>query len=275
MKLIIVLLVLVLRRLDIDWPSWLRDNAIKRQLQQSDGSADGAEWLLKVFLPGVLVTVLMYWMQLWLWGLPALVLGLLLLLWLLGVDSEFRQLDELIVRARMNDAEHFSEVAQQRFDCPGKPGDAGYCAALVQSISLREATQLFAVLFYLITLGYGFALFYVLNSWLASRQQDNNGWAQQWHTAMIWLPSRLLVLALALGGDFRRVMEEVDGRLWQSGDDGRIFVDAINAARDLEDVPDDAEVGQLVDVLEDLQSLLLRVLAIWLIFAALWVVLTG
>lgn len=275
MKLIIVLVVLGLRRLDIDWPAWLRDNAMQRHLMQSDGSAEGAEWLLKVFLPGVLVALVMYWMQHLLWGLPSLVLGLLLLLWLLGVDSEFRQLDELIVRARMNDAEHFSGVAAEHFGCPGQPGDAGYFSSLLRAISVREATSLFAVLFYLITLGYGFALFYVINSWLARRAHQPNGWAQQWHDAMLWLPSRLLVLALALGGDFRRVMEAVDGRVWQHGNNAQLFVDAIEAARDSDDVADDAEVVELVEGLEDLQALLLRVLAIWLIFAAFWVVLAG
>lgn len=275
MKLIIVLLVLVLRRLDISWPSWLRENALYKHVVNPDGSAEGAEWLLKVFLPALMIGVAMIWLQQIFWGLPAVALGLLLLLWMLGVDSEFRQLDELIVRARMNDGDHFFQIAQQYFNSGKEPGKPGYYPGLIRAISQRELTLIFSVLFYLITLGYGFALFYLLNFWLSQRKDNANGWATIWHQALIWLPSRLLVLALALGGDFRSVMAAVDGRLWQRGDSGDVFVDALNAARDTDDVEEDAAVAELVDSLEDLQSLLLRVLAIWLIFAALWVVLAG
>ena len=273
MKLIIVLLVLGLRRLDIDWPSWLRENPLRSGFQSADGSAEGAEWLLKVFLPALLVGVVMVWLHHILWGLPTLVLGLLLLLWVLGVDSEFRQFDELLVRARMNDTEQFAELANVHFGVAIEPGSPGYYRTLTHAISQREVTRLFVMLFYVITLGYGFVLFYALNFWLAEREQDANSWARRWHEAMLWLPVRLLVLALAIGGDFRRVMEAVDGKIWQASGGSELFAQALDAARDVDELDDAAAPGEAVEMLEDLQSLQLRVLAIWMIFAALWTVL--
>ncbi|MDF1781540.1 MAG: hypothetical protein P1U67_09615 [Alcanivoracaceae bacterium] len=287
MKLIVLLVVLALRRLDVNWPTWMHHDSASGQLNASltpSVSADGLAWILKILLPAVLVGVAFYFLQHILWGLPAVALGVIVLLWLLGVDSEFRQLDELIVRGRMNDKEEFSALAQEKFGVEGDPEDDGYYLSLCQTISHREAVTLFSSLFFFITLGYGAVLLYVLNRWLAARDESGCEWARVCDAAFYWLPSRLLILAVALGGDFRRVMEAVDGRMWSWDKSQEIFEDAAIAALETElDAEFDGrfgndESGNLlagVEVLEGLQSLLLRVLAIWLIFAAIWVVLAG
>lgn len=287
MKLIVLLVVLALRRLDINWPTWMHQDSTSASLNASFApsvSADGLAWVLKILLPAVLVGVAFYFLQHFLWGLPAVALGVIVLLWLLGVDSEFRQLDELIVRGRMNDKEKFSALAKEQFGVEGSPGDDGYYLSLCRTIGHREATTLFSALFFFITLGYGAVLLYVLNRWLAARDESGCEWARICDAAFYWLPSRLLILAVALGGDFRRVMEAVDGRMWSWDQSQEIFEDAAIAALETEldtdldssfgrDESDNLQAG--VDLLESLQSLLLRVLAIWLIFAAIWVVLIG
>jgi AmpE protein len=91
--------------------------------------------------------------------------------------------------------------------------------------------------------------------------------------AMFWLPSRLLIVVMALAGDFRRVMEAVDGRMLQLDDNHRVLEDAAIAALDLDAEPDPDDLQAGIDMLEALQSLLLRCLALWLIMAAIWIML--
>ena len=277
MKLIVVLVVLALRRLDISWPAWLHQGDDRGKALSGwvpAGLPDGLAWVLKVLVPALVVGVALQFIGHYLAGVLAWLLGGLLLLWLLGTDSEFRQLDELIVRGRMKDADQFASLAHAHFGTEGVPGDTGYFSRLCHDISHREAVRLFSILFYLVTLGYGAALLYMLNLWLANRDEEGCEWARICEAAFHWLPARLLILALALGGDFRRVMEAVDGRWWSWEDSGEIFVDALAAALESdEDEPSDLSGG--VALLEDLQALLWRVLAIWLILAAIWVLLVA
>jgi len=278
MKLIVLLVVLALRRVEIAWPMFLREpNALRQSLLAlaPRGGSDGIAWLLVVLVPALVVGLLMVWLHDFLWGLPGWIAGGVLLLWMLGTDSEFRQLDELVVRARMNDEDEFAALAEQQFDMQGAPGDDNYLQRLCERISGHEAGGLFATLFFLVTLGYGAAFLYVLNRWLAHSDHPGNQWARVCDTAFYWIPSRLLVLALALGGDFRRVMDAVDERLWRLDDSHDLFADALLAALDADNDEVEQDLSSAVVLLEDLQSLLLRVLAIWLIFAALWVLLVG
>lgn len=278
MKLIVLLAVLAVRRLDIDWPRWLRRPDRHERFQDwlaqlpFTGVGSGPDWFIRVLLPAVVVALITAWLYEIHWAWLVWLLGAVLLLWLIGVDSEFRSLDELVVRGRLNDADQLAVAAHSHFGMDGTPMEPGWFDRLMRRIMLREAVALFAVLFYFITLGYWAALLYVLNMVLVQRSEPGSEWARTCHLAFHWLPSRLLILALALAGDFRRVMEAVDGRLWQLEDQEQVLADALAGALDLEPMQDDEfQVG--VDQLEDLQSLLLRVLAIWLILAAFWVIL--
>lgn len=278
MKLIVLLAVLALRRLDIDWPGWLRRPDRHERFQDwlarlpFTGMGSGSDWLIRVLLPAVVVALITAWLYEIHWAWLVWLLGGVLLLWLIGVDSEFRSLDELVVRGRMNDADQLAAAAHAQFGMDGTPVEPGWFDRLMRRIMLREAAALFAVLFYFVTLGYWAALLYVLNLVLVQRSEPGSEWARTCHLAFYWLPSRLLILALALGGDFRRVMEAVEGRLWQLEEQEQVLADALAGALDLEPMQDD-EFQAGVDQLEDLQSLLLRVLAIWLILAAFWVIL--
>lgn len=280
MKLLVLLAVLGLRRLDLVWPEWLAGAGkmapIQRWLGASLGEqmADLPAWLLRVALPALLVTLVMLVLDSWLWGLVGWVAGAFLLLALLGPESEFRHLDEMLVRGRMNDPDALGRLAREHFAAEGHPGDSGYFAALMLRILHRDSGHLFATVFFLITLGYGVAFLYLANRWLAAHPAaTGHRAALVVDAAMYWLPSRLLIIVMALAGDFRRVMEAVEGRMLQLDDNRQVLEDAVIAAMDLgsELDPDDLPAG--VDMLETLQSLLLRCLALWLIMAAIWIML--
>lgn len=283
MKLLLLLVVLALRRLDIGWPAWLLDRQKARHLlapveNQLNRLTESVllHWLLAVLLPAVLVALLLGWLSGFLWGLPALFVAVLLLLWLLGPESEFRHLDEMLVRGRMGDDQQLAEIATEQFQAIGTPADEGYFPALKKRITRQDLTNLFATIFWLIVLGYGAALLYVLNrQWLSDENTGRREFAGLLHTALIWIPARLLVLCMALAGNFSRVAEAVAGEVWQLDDGQSLVDDALAGAMDLPALDDPENLQAGVDQLEKLQSLLLRCLAIWLILSAAWIVITG
>jgi AmpE protein len=146
---------------------------------------------------------------------------------------------------------------------------------LYRNILSREAHHLFAILFWVIALGYGAALFYVLNYRLM-RSGDAGGDTEEvarlWHTALFWIPGRLLVLCMGLAGDWHRVSSAVSGRLWDLSETEPLLQDALAAALNRGDTPP-GDLQAAMDTLEAQQGLLLRCLALWLLLAAVWVLL--
>ena len=306
MKLVVLLVVLALRRLDVAWPQtfsrrerFLDALAPWRQRIEKAGLPAALEWALMVLVPVAVVALVMYLLHGFLWGLPGFIAGGLLLLWLLGTESEFRQQESLLERGRMNDPAAFAETAERYFGVTGDPEAVelegpGYFTRLYRRILCQDARQLFATIFWLVVLGYWAALLYVLNLALAREEQaiptlddaeDLDAVvsprpapqtpAQLVHTALFWLPSRLLVLCLALAGSFGRVADAIAGRVWKLDDGEALLEAALEGALERPDSTPGDRLQAGVDRLEELQGVLLRCLAIWLILAALWIVITG
>jgi AmpE protein len=280
MKLLILLVVLGVRRLDRAWPEWLRSPArFARLLLPCEDLADRLRlsglprWLVMIALPVVAIGVLIGWLHCLLGGVPGWILGGALLLWLLGPESESRRVDDLLVRGRMRDEAGVAELAEE-FAVTGDPGQSGYFTNLYRQILQREATGLFAVSFWLIVLGYWAALLYALN-WFVLRVEERDHalaeTARVVHSALFWIPARLLVACMALAGDWRRVSEAMSGRIWQLDEDDALVEDAMNAAVDQTDQEEPRSMEEAMDRLESRQGLLLRCLAIWLLLAAAWV----
>lgn len=300
MKLVVLLVVLALRRLDFAWPgAFLRRERFSEALAPLRDRIEGVglpavlRWAALVLVPVAVVALLLCLLHSVLWGLPGFIAGGVLLLWLLGAESEFRQQESLLERGRMNDPEAFSEAAERHFGMRGDVDDAGdaeqpdYFTRLYRRIVRQDARQLFATVFWLIALGYWAALLYVLNLTLVREESlreealdetaPEPSPARLMHTALFWLPSRLLVLCLALAGNFGRVADAVSGRVWKLDDGEALLDDALEGALEKPDpaaqAQDRLQAG--VDRLEELQGVLLRCLAIWLILAAIWIVITG
>lgn len=274
MRLLIILLVLGARRLDSGWPVWLtRDDRHQRLLAALAPHRHGVlGWWLSVALPAVLVALFFGWLH-GFWGaLLTLVLGSVLMLWLVGVESEFRPVDELLVRGRMNDREALLACARESFGHPEAEPDKAWFSGLGECV-LERAAGLFAVIFWITVLGFGAALLFMLNrAWLA-RHPDHCDWSRSLDAAMSWIPNRLSALALALVGHFGAVMHVLGGRIWRLDDGASLLGQAARAALGEEGRSAETGFQAGVDLLEALQGLLLRALAVWLIFAALWTLL--
>lgn len=283
MKLLILLLVLGLRRLDYAWPEWLRAPARFARLLVPLGDLAGVlrlsgpfRWLVVVLLPAAVAGALIAWLHCVLGGVPGWIVGGALLLWLLGPDSENRRVDDLLVRGRMQDSAGVSEAATD-FGVSGDPGEAGFFGRLYSRILNREAQGLFAISFWLIVLGYWAALLYTLNYFLMRVEDEDDALvdtARTVHAALFWPPARLLVACMALAGDWRRVSNTLSGRVWTLEDDDRLLDDAMNAAVGVEEASEPEAMDQAMDRLESRQGLLLRCLAIWLLLSAAWVLIS-
>ena len=275
MKFLVLLLALALRRRDGGWPAWLsRDDRHRRLLASLSPGTGTLAWWLAVALPALLVALLFGWFDGALGALATLVLGTVLVLWMVGVESEFRSLDPLLVRGRMNDREALARGADDAFGLAAGECDAAWFADLERCV-LRRAALLFAVVFWVTVLGFGAALLLVLNrAWLA-RNPDGGDWARSLDAALCWIPARLTTLALALVGHFGAVIDAAGGRLWRLDDGGALLAAVAEAGLERETAPDEDRFQHGVDRLEALQGLLLRALAVWLILSALWTLLAA
>ncbi len=271
MNLFILLLVLAVRRLDIGWTkSWVADNRIERRLlpvvswAQRNNKGNGVVWLLAVVLP----VVLWAWLRASVpWAL-AVVLDALLLLWLLGAESEFRYVTGLVQRLRMRDGEQFQAQAEQHFGMTPGTEDEAYVQGLCARILMKSAEGTFAVLFWFFLLGTLGSLAFALNFALARTLKAGNV-AEQWHRFLVWLPQRLLLVAMALAGSFRGVVEGTARHWWQL-DGEALLRSVVPEGLDLpRNMPNTFLERAKVQLLA-LEGLLNRCLALWLIIGVLW-----
>ncbi|HIL22228.1 MAG TPA: hypothetical protein EYG20_03030, partial [Alcanivorax sp.] len=88
------------------------------------------------------------------------------------------------------------------------------------------------------------------------------------------LPARqLLIVSMSLAGDFTAVMERMRGAWWQLQPTPSLIVSVANVAQEENHDTSPGTLHTAMDHLEGLQGLLLRCVAIWLIMAALWIML--
>lgn len=77
---------------------------------------------------------------------------------------------------------------------------------------------------------------------------------------------------MALAGDFTAVMEKMRGHWWRQEHSGQPLQQVANVALEDSQASGDGSLSAALDHLESLQGLLLRCVAIWLILAALWII---
>lgn len=274
MNLFVLLLVLAVRRLDIGWTnSWVAEDRVQRRLVsvvawgRDKNKSQSVVWLLAVLVP-VLV---------WVWLRAALPSGLgyvvdaVLLLWLLGAESEFRYLTSLIQRIRMRDIAQLEAQAKLHFGIEATSEDEGYLNQLSHRALMKSAEGTFAVLFWFFLCGTWGSLLYALNYALA-QSFERGSLPELLHKLLVWLPQRLLLVAMALAGSFRGATDKSAPYWWQL--DGQALL--LAAIPDGLDLPRDMPTAFLERAkvqLIALEGLLNRCLALWLIVGVLWWVL--
>lgn len=275
MKLLVVLLVLALRRLEITWPEgWSGEGRVGRwwlpYWQRLGAGHTAWHWLLAVVLPASILALIFHGLSQVLWGFPVWVAGALLLLWLWGGESEFRGMESLLALGRMGDHERLFQAANERFQVPA---GENFFARLQQRFLMRDARVVFASIFWLMLLGYGAVVLYLVNRlYLRHYQPGDTSLAAGLDTLLFYPVACLMVLCLALASDFQRVMASVKEH-WRGLDGEMLLQQAVIGALSHCLVVGENEFQQHLDRLEVLHATLLRTLALWLVIASVWTML--
>src|SRR5699024_378656 len=190
MNLFVLLLVLAIRRLDIGWTkSWVADDRVQRRLTsvvrwgKGKNKSPSVVWLMAVLLPVLLWVGLKSF-------LPAAlgyVIDAVLLLWLLGAESEFRYITGLIQRIRMRDIAQLEAQAKLHFGIEAGAADESYLDKLSYRALIKSAEGTFAVLFWFFLCGTWGSLLYALNCALA-KSMERGSLPELLHKLLVWLP---------------------------------------------------------------------------------------
>jgi AmpE protein len=265
---------------------WIEQFSALRQRVQRDGFFLGElmrlertgttqpAWALAllVLAPVALLVLLLHVLEPVAYGLLALPLHLLVLLYSLGRGDVKAALGPFRDAWRRGDDQAALHVAER--DLGLAADDSEGLIKRVQGHLLWQAYQsFFAVIFWYFLLGPGAALAYRLLALSAdnSRQPGLQGLAGQLRHALDWLPVRVVALSFALVGNFVAVTRVMLHALldWQASAAQLVA----QVGRVADDIPEQESRQQGLEHLDSLWELLLRCAVLWYACFALWTVL--
>ncbi|WP_338522633.1 regulatory signaling modulator protein AmpE [Pseudomonas batumici] len=254
-----------------------RDGAWLRELAKLETAPRtvARPWLvlsLLVLLPVVLLGLLLMVLQPVAYGLLALPVHLLVVIYSLGRGDLLATLGPFRDAWRRTDVQAAVHVAKRDMDVCAENGDE--LLEKVQGYLLWQAYQsFFVVIFWYFLLGPVAALSYRLLA-LASRHSHNPALAERaalLRHAFDWLPVRLLAASLALVGNFVGVSRVMLHELLNWDISARQLVEKVG--RVAGEVPAPVVGADGVSSLDSLWELLLRAAVLWYAGFALWTVL--
>lgn len=231
-------------------------------------------WTLAILVlaPVALLVLLLHVLEPVAYGLLALPVHLLVLIYSLGRGDAKAALGPFRDAWRRGDEQAALHVAERDL---GLGADDPQCLMTrVQGYLLWQAYQsFFAVIFWYFLLGPGAALAYRLLALTAgnSRQPALKERAEQLRHAMDWLPVRVLALSFALVGNFVAVMRLMLHELLNWHISAGHLVARVGRVAD--DISDEEDSQRGLGRLDSLWELLLRCAVLWYACFALWTVL--
>lgn len=275
MKFVIMLLVLFLRKLNINWPSWLANrswqNLLMSYQQQFEQKSTVVSWLLLVFAPSLLVLLVFSGVSHWFWGLLGWAMAFILLMWMWGAESESNQIDALLAYGRLQDWEAFNQLVNQS-ELKNTNASA---QQLDQRVLLAGAETLFASIFWLVVLGYWAFFFYLVNRAFCLHEhkagEEEQSIAQAVHEVLMFPIARLLVVCIALVADYSTVMHQVKGKLLSAPNSELL----LSASQGVNSNRSNLDEQQTLNHLEQMHGVLMRAMALWLVMGAVWILLVG
>ncbi|NIF16491.1 regulatory signaling modulator protein AmpE [Pantoea sp. Cy-639] len=231
-------------------------------------------WTLAILVlaPVLLLVLLLHVLEPVAYGLLALPVHLLVLVYSLGRGDVKGSLGSFRDAWRRGDDQAALHVAERDLGLAAE--DAPGLIKRVQGYLLWQAYQsFFAVIFWYFLLGPAAALAYRLLALGGehSQQPGLKSLAAQLRHAMDWLPVRVMALTFALVGNFVAVMRVVLHELL----DWRISAAHLVAkvGRVADDIPEEEDHARGLARLDSLWELLLRCAVLWYACFALWTVL--
>ncbi|MGJ3440713.1 regulatory signaling modulator protein AmpE [Pseudomonas sp. Je.1.5.c] len=252
-----------------------RDGFFLTELARLERSGKVHPWwslAILVLAPVALLVLLLYVLEPVAYGLLALPVHLLVLVYSLGRGDAKAALGPFRDAWRRGDDQAALHVAER--DLGLAADDPQSLLIRVQGYLLWQAYQsFFAVIFWYFLLGPGAALAYRLLVLCAeySGQPPLKAKAEQLRHVMDWLPVRVLALSFALVGNFVAVMRVMLHELlnWRISA-GHLIA---RVGRVADDIPEQEDSQRGLARLDSLWELLLRSAVLWYAGFALWTVL--
>ncbi|MBF8755894.1 regulatory signaling modulator protein AmpE [Pseudomonas guariconensis] len=231
-------------------------------------------WTLAILVlaPVALLVLLLHVLEPVAYGLLALPVHLLVLIYSLGRGDIKASLGPFRDAWRRGDDQAALHVAER--DLGLAADDASSLLVRVQGHLLWQAYQsFFAVIFWYFLLGPGAALAYRLLALSAenSRQPALKERAEQLRHALDWLPVRVLALSFALVGNFVAVVRVMLHELLNWHISAGHLVARVGRVAD--NMPEEEDTQRGLGRLDSLWELLLRCAVLWYACFALWTVL--
>ncbi len=276
MSFLVLLLVLWVEKFSALRQRLQRDGFFRAELARLERSGKSHPWwllLILVLLPVLLVALLVHVLEPVAYGLLALPVHLLVLIYSLGRGDVKASLGPFRDAWRRGDEQAAVHVAERDLNVTGD--DASSLLERVQGHLLWQAYQsFFAVIFWYALLGPAAALAYRL---LALTAEHANAAAlreraQQLRHAFDWAPVRVLGVSFALVGNFVAVSRVMLHELLNWHISAAKLIASVGKVAG--DMPADVPAGPAGLVgLESLWELLLRSAVLWYACFALWTVL--
>jgi AmpE protein len=242
------------------------------RLERSGKARPGWSLALLVLAPVALLVLLLHVLEPVAYGLLALPLHLLVLVYSLGRGDVKAALGPFRDAWRRGDEQAALHVAERDLGLAAE--DADSLIKRVQGHLLWQAYQsFFAVIFWYFLLGPGAALAYRLLALVSdnSRQPGIKALAGQLRHAMDWLPVRVVAVSFALVGNFVAVTRAMLTALLDWHVSAGHLVAQVGRVAD--DIAEDEDRQQGLARLDSLWELLLRCAVLWYACFALWTVL--
>ncbi|MCS4285988.1 AmpE protein [Pseudomonas sp. BIGb0278] len=252
-----------------------RDGFFLGELARLERSGKQQPWwqlAVLVLAPVALLVLLLHVLEPVAYGLLALPVHLLVLIYSLGRGDAKAALGQLRDAWHRGDKQAALHVADR--DLGMQADDAPSLLVKVQGYLLWHAYQsFFAVIFWYFLLGPGAALAYRLLVLCSeySGQPALKARAEQLRHVMDWLPVRVLTLSFALVGNFVAVMRVMLHELLNWRISAALLVTRVGRAAD--DIPEQEDSQLGLARLDSLWELLLRSAVLWYAAFALWTVL--
>ncbi|WP_136478107.1 regulatory signaling modulator protein AmpE [Pseudomonas sp. DG56-2] len=276
MSFLVLLLVLWVEKFSALRQRLQRDGFFRAELARLERSGKSHPWwllLILVLLPVLLVALLVHVLQPVAYGLLALPVHLLVLIYSLGRGDVKASLGPFRDAWRRGDEQAAVHVAERDLNVTGD--DASSLLERVQGHLLWQAYQsFFAVIFWYALLGPAAALAYRLLA--LSAEHANTAAlrerAQQLRHAFDWAPVRVLGVSFALVGNFVAVSRVMLHELLNWHISAEKLIASVGKVAG--DMPADVPAGPVGLVgLDSLWELLLRSAVLWYACFALWTVL--
>lgn len=254
-----------------------RDGGWLRELNKLEASPRWVDrpWLVltvMVLLPVALLALLLWVLEPVAYGLLALPVHLLVVIYSLGRGDLLADLGPFRDAWRREDLQAASHVAKRDLDIEADDGER--LLERVQGHLLWQAYQsFFAVIFWYFLLGPVAALSYRLLA-LAAEHSQNPGVAEraaQMRHAFDWVPVRLLAASFALVGNFVAVSRVMLHELLNWNISAAELIDKVGLVAG--EIPKPVAGPDGINSLDRLWELLLRAAVLWYAGFALWTVL--